>query len=73
MNCVRIETSNTCDILNIGPIRAIKMAKNALLHCNRERSDIDLAVSGGGVDRFEELLERGGYCMQKFENFVNSF
>jgi hypothetical protein len=48
------------------------MAKNALLHCNRERSDIDLAVSGGGVDRFEELLERGGYCMQKFENFVNS-
>lgn len=52
MNCVRIGTSNTCDILNIGPIRAIKMAKNTLLHYNRERSDIDLAVSGGGVDRF---------------------
>jgi hypothetical protein len=28
------------------------MAKNALLHYNRERSDIDLAVFGGGVDRF---------------------
>jgi predicted nucleotidyltransferase len=40
---------------------------------NRERSDIDLAVSGGGVGRFEELLERVGCCMQKFENFVNCF
>lgn len=29
---------------NNKPIRAIKMAKNALLHYNRERSDIDLAV-----------------------------
>jgi len=36
------------------PIRAIKMAKNALLHYNRERSDIDLAVFGGGVSAYTE-------------------
>ncbi len=29
---------------NNKPIRVTKMAKNALLHYNRERSDIDLAV-----------------------------
>ena len=39
---------------NNKPIRVTKMAKNALLHYNRERSDIDLAVFGGGVSAYTE-------------------
>jgi predicted nucleotidyltransferase len=34
---------------------------------NRERSDIDLAVSGGGVDRFEELLEEQADTLLSFD------
>lgn len=34
---------------------------------NRERSDIDLAVSGGSVQRFEELLEEKAETLLSFD------
>lgn len=82
MNCVRIGTRNTCDMLYIFKGIAVRGTMNLPLNIqrqieefaktcklekvvlfgsrargtNRERSDIDLAVFGGGVDRFENCF-----------------